>query len=249
MDNIEVLGIIPARGGSKSIPQKNIAILNGKPLISYTIEAARRCKSISRLIVSTDDKDIADISMSLGAEVPFMRPQDLAEDSTPTIHVVLHALDELEYSGGYCPDIVVLLQATCPLRSAEDIDEAVSTFRSNEGDVVVSVVRSEEHPYNMFRIEGTYLLPLIGDRDASVTRRQDYPELYLLNGAMYVSTPQKLRRLRSFIKGKLIPYIMPWVRSVDIDYPLDMEYASFLLKKLEEGNQIEKGLCHHRNEG
>jgi CMP-N,N'-diacetyllegionaminic acid synthase len=236
MDSMEVMGIIPARGGSKSIPRKNIAILNGKPLISYTIEAARRCKSISRLIVSTDDKEIADISMALGAEVPFMRPKELAQDSTPTIAAVLHALDELECSSGYCPDIVVLLQATCPLRSADDIDEAVSTFLADGGDVVVSVVRSEEHPYNMFKVEGAYLHPLIDERDVSVTRRQDYPEFYRLNGAVYVSTPRTLRRFRSFMKGKLVPYIMPWARSVDIDYPLDMEYASFLLKKFEEAN-------------
>ncbi|QUL99329.1 MAG: acylneuraminate cytidylyltransferase family protein [Candidatus Fermentithermobacillus carboniphilus] len=229
MRSIEVLGIIPARGGSKSIPRKNIALLNGRPLISYTIRAAQQSRSISRLIVSTDDSEIANISAALGAEIPFMRPKELAQDSTPTIEVVLHALDVLESDHSYCPDVVVLLQPTSPLRNSADIDHAVSIFVSSEADVVVSVSRVEEHPYNMYRIEGGFLQPLI-ERDIRITLRQNYPEIYRLNGAIYVSKPQTLRRLRSFIAGRLVPYIMPRERSLDIDDPTDMLYASVILR-------------------
>lgn len=228
MGDVEVLGIIPARGGSKSIPRKNVALLNGRPLISYTIQAARESQFISRLIVSTDDEEIARISAAFGAEVPFMRPKELGQDSTPSIEVVLHALEVLRSEYGYCPDIVVLLQATCPLRNARDIDQAISTYLSTEADVVVSVAKVEEHPFNMYKVEGGFLCAFT-ERDTRITLRQDYPEVYRLNGAVYVSRPETLRRLHSFISGRLVPYVMPKERSVDIDDPLDMLYASILL--------------------
>lgn len=229
----EVLAIIPARGGSKSIPHKNIAPLNGKPLISYTIRAAQHSRAVSRVIVSTDDNDIASVCINLGAEVPFVRPKELALDSTPTIDVVLHALDELESTEGYRPDLMVLLQATCPLRNSCDIDQAVSVFLSSDCDLVVSVAEVQEHPYNMYKIEDGILCPIV-ERDLTVTSRHDYPVVYRLNGAVYVSRPVTLRESRSFIKGKLVPYVMPRERSIDIDDPIDLHYAAAMLSLLEE---------------
>lgn len=230
---MEILGIIPARGGSKSIPRKNIASLNGRPLISYSIRAAKESRSISRLIVSTDDEEIASVSSVFGAEIPFMRPEELATDSSPTIDVVLHALNTLASDHGYYPDLVVLLQATSPLRVSADIDQAVAIFQSSQADVVVSVVSVDEHPYNAYRVEGEALEPFIR-RDTGTTLRQDYPEAYRLNGAIYVSRPDTLRRLHSFIRGKLVPYIMPKERSVDVDDSSDMLYASMLMNRRGE---------------
>jgi CMP-N-acetylneuraminic acid synthetase len=229
----EVLAIIPARGGSKSIPRKNITLVNGRPLISYTIQAALDTCLVSRVIVSTDDSEIASVSIGFGAEVPFLRPQTLALDTSPTIEVVLHALDQLEANESYSPDITVLLQPTSPLRDSRDIDQAISLFLSSDCDLVVSVTRVKEHPYNMYKVENGNLCPII-QRDQNLTSRHDYPLIYRLNGAVYVARPLTLRTNRSFIKGKLVPYEMPAERSLDVDEPIDLCFASVLLSRKED---------------
>jgi CMP-N-acetylneuraminic acid synthetase len=223
-----IIAIIPARGGSKGIPRKNVRLLNGKPLIAYSIEMALKSRHINRVIVSTEDQEIAEISKKYGAEV-IIRPKELARDDSPTIDVVFHILDFLEKEG-YKPDVVVLLQPTSPLRNAEDIDNAVKLFLSNNCDSVVSVCEVEHSPFWSFKIENGYLKPIFEENYIKM-RRQDLPNVYVPNGALYVSTPATLRKYKSFYCPKTIPYVMPLERSIDIDNEIDLMLAELILKK------------------
>lgn len=226
---MSILGLISARGGSKGIPYKNIKPLNGKPLIAYTIEQARESKCLTRLIVSTDDENIADMAKEYGAEVPFMRPNELAQDHTPGIDVVLHAIDWLNANEGYCPDAIMLLQPTSPFRMAADIDNAVAIYNERNPLSLVSVCIANDNPYWMMSINNGILTPLFGHIDH--TRRQDLPKAYKLNGAIYISSPAMLKERRTFFTENTIPYIMPRERSMDIDDMLDFHFAEYLLKE------------------
>jgi CMP-N-acetylneuraminic acid synthetase len=226
----EIIAIIPARGGSKGIPKKNIKQLAGKPLIAYSIEAALKSKYIDRVIVSTEDEEIAEISKKYGAEV-VDRPKELAKDETPTIDVIFHFLEILKMKN-YNPDIVVLLQPTSPLRSAEDIDNAIKLFLDSDCESIVSVCEVEHPPYWSFKIEGGYLKSLFGDEYLR-RRRQDLEKVYMPNGAIYISTPENLRIYKSFYCPRTIPYIMPVERSVDIDNEIDFMIAELVMKKYE----------------
>lgn len=226
---MSILGLISARGGSKGIPYKNIKPLNGKPLIAYTIEQARESKCLTRLIVSTDDENIADMAKEYGAEVPFMRPNELAQDHTPGIDVVLHAIDWLNTNEGYCPDAIMLLQPTSPFRMAADIDNAVAIYNERNPLSLVSVCIADDNPYWMMSINDGILTPLFGHIDH--TRRQDLPKAYKLNGAIYISSPAVLKERRTFFTENTIPYIMPRERSMDIDDMLDFHIAEYLLKE------------------
>ena len=152
---VKYLSIIPARGGSKGIPNKNIVNIAGKPLIQYTIEAALNSKSLHSLIISTDDKKIAEVGKNCGVEIPFMRPAKLARDDTPAIDVVLHALDWLKENDSYEPDAVVLLQPTSPLRTEKHIDEAIQLFVEENADTVVSIVEVPHNfsPYKLLKLD------------------------------------------------------------------------------------------------
>jgi len=231
---LKTLTVIPARGGSKGIPRKNIRLLNGKPLIAYSIEAAFKSRRANRVIVSTEDQEIAEISKRYGAEV-IDRPKELARDDSPTIDAVLHALGLLE-EGGYMPDVVVLLQPTSPLRNAEDIDNAIELFLSRECDSVVSVCEFKHSPYWSFKIENGYLKPIFGENYIKM-RRQDLPKAYIPNGAIYVSTPETLRKYKSFYCPKTVPYIMPLERSIDIDNEIDFILAELIMKKYKLGQE------------
>lgn len=226
---MEILGLIPARGGSKGVPYKNIKPLNSKPLIAYTIEHARKSKYLTRLMVSTDSEDIARAAMQYGAQVPFLRPKELAQDNTPGIDVVLHALEWLEAKEGYSPDAIVLLQPTSPFRTAEDIDNAIAIYIEQKPLSLVSVCVADDNPYWMMRIDDGILMPLMGHIDH--TRRQDLPKAYKLNGAIYISSPAVLKERRTFFTEHTIPYIMPRERSLDIDDMLDFHIAEYLLKE------------------
>jgi CMP-N-acetylneuraminic acid synthetase len=226
---MSILGLISARGGSKGIPYKNIKPLNGKPLIAYTIEQARESKCLTRLIVSTDDENIADMAKEYGAEVPFMRPNELAQDHTPGIDVVLHAIDWLNTNEGYCPDAIMLLQPTSPFRMAADIDNAVAIYNERNPLSLVSVCIADDNPYWMMSINDGILTPLFGHIDH--TRRQDLPKAYKLNGAIYISSPAVLKERRTFFTENTMPYIMPRERSMDIDDMLDFHIAEYLLKE------------------
>jgi len=224
----KILAIIPARGGSKTIPRKNIKLLNGKPLIYYTIKESIKSKYLGRIIVSTEDKEISEISKKYGAEV-IERPEELAKDETPTIDVIFHVLQVIK-AENFEPEAVVLLQPTSPLRNAQDIDNAIELFLKNDCESVVSVCEVEHSLYWSFEIENRYLKPIFGGKYLNM-RRQDLPKVYTPNGAIYVSTPEILRKYKSFYCSKTIPYIMPPERSVDIDNEIDFMLAELLMRK------------------
>jgi len=228
----KILAIIPARGGSKEIPRKNIRLLAGKTLIAYSIEAALKSRYINRVIVSTEDEEIAEIPKKYGAEV-IKRPKELAKDSTPTIEVIFHILDAMG-TKNYNPEVIILLQPTSPLRNMNDIDSAINLFLKNDCESVVSVCELEHSSYWNFEIKEEYLKPIFGEKYLRM-RRQELPKVYMPNGAVFVSTPEVLRKYQSFYCAKTIPYIMPMKRSVDIDKLIDFEFAEFLLKRDYDG--------------
>ena len=223
---MSVLAIIPARGGSKGIPRKNIKALMGKPLIGWTIDAAEKSSCVDRIIVSTEDEEIASIACKLGAEVPFIRPEELATDDTPGISPVLHVISQLKDH-----DWVLLLQPTSPLRSAEDIDGIWNYCQEQGGVSAVSVCEVREHPYWMYKFDAAQCLePFIRGRP-NVTRRQDLPAAYALNGALYLAKTEWLIERGSFIGPETLGYIMPSERSVDLDNLQDWRWAEFLIEK------------------
>lgn len=230
-----IIAIIPARGGSKGIPRKNIKKLGSKPLIAYTIEEALKSKCLDHVFVSTEDPEIANISKEYGAQV-IDRPPSLAKDTSKTVDAVLHAIEYLEREGIH-PHTVVLLQPTSPLRDVEDIDAAVNLFLDNECDSVISVCEPDHSPFWCFTISGKYLKPIL-DKKFDDTRRQDLPRVVTPNGAIYISSPETIRRYKGFYGDRIIPYCMPPERSIDIDKPLDFTIAEVLINRESDNSGI-----------
>lgn len=226
INNKSILAIIPARGGSKGIPRKNIKLLNGKPLIAYTIEEALKSKYIDRIVVSTEDEEIASVSKSYGAEVPFLRPKELAKDDTPTIDSILYNVNELKEKFDY----ICLLQCTSPLRQATQIDEAIELSSKKDGDSVVSVCESEVNPYWMKKIENDKMIDFVYN-SPNYTRRQDIPMIYRLNGAIYICKTESLLKNKSWYSKVTVPFIMDRITSVDIDDIVDFKFAEYLIKE------------------
>ena len=227
----KILAVIPARGGSKGVPGKNIRPIGGKPAIAYSIEAALAVRQILwRIIVSTDDEKIAHVARRCGAEVPFMRPADLGGDKVPTLPVLQHAVKFIEQQDGLTLDWVLLLQPTAPLRETQDIEAALNLARAGGCDSVISVVQVfAEHPILMKRIEDNQLLPYCVEEKEG-TRRQDYqPPAYMRNGAIYLSRRGVLMEQNSIWGRTIRPYIMPPDRSVNIDSELDFKLAEIML--------------------
>lgn len=223
-----ILGLIPARGASKGIPRKNLAPLGQKPLIQYTFEAALQSRLLDRVILSTDDVEIAQFGRDFGVDVPFLRPKYLATDQASTRSVQRHALRWLRDNEGYTPEAVVTLQPTSPFRRAKHIDEAVSEFRHRAMDCVVGVTPVEEHPYIMVRFIGERMLWAV-DRPRKATRRQDFPPYFCINGAIYINRSLILLGKGSPYGKRVHGYVMDAVSSVDIDTPEDLEAADSLL--------------------
>ena len=223
-----VLAIIPARGGSKGVPRKNIRELGGKPLIAWTIEEARKSNYIDRLILSSENAEIIAIAEQWGCEVPFIRPLELAQDDTPGIDPVIHAIENLQEKYDY----VVLLQPTSPLRTVDDIDGCLELAITQGATSCVSVIEPEKSPYWMYKMasESHVLEPLLVQVHEA-TRRQELPKVYALNGAVYVNTGSGLLKTKRFINNETIGYIMPKERSVDIDTEFDFNFLSYILSK------------------
>ena len=221
--------IIPARGGSKGIPKKNIVELAGRPLIDYTIQAALKVAPIDHIILSTDSEEIVTVAERCGLPVAYRRPAALATDTAGSREVILDAMDWADNQGvGY--DAIVLLQPTSPLRLAEDILGAMSMF-TPDIDMVVSVAEARCNPYyNCFETDETGYLK-ISKGDGQYTRRQDVPPVYEYNGAVYVINPQSIRNMTLGSFPRRVPYVMPAERSVDIDAPVDLLVAEHLLGK------------------
>ena len=226
----KIIAFIPARGGSKGIPRKNIKLLLNKPLITYSLEYAKKSKYINKVVVSTEDKEIAEISKEYGAET-IKRPEELAKDDSPTIDAIFHTLTVLKEQN-YNPDIIALLQLTSPLRTAKDIDNAIELFLNEDCESVVSVCAVEHSPYWSFKIELKYLKPVFEEKYLKM-RRQDLPKIYVPNGAIYIATPENLRKYNSFYCSRTFPYIMPPERSVDIDNEIDFMLAELVMRRYE----------------
>ena len=213
-----VLALIPARGGSKGLIGKNILPVNGRPLLAWSIEAARGARDVDHVALSSDDDAIMAAARAYGCDVPFRRPAELATDSATSLDVVLHALDSLP---GH--DVVILLQPTSPLRTAADIDAACARFAATGAPSCVSVAPVQQSPYWMYRLAENQLLQPILEPPSGVSRRQDLPAVYALNGAIYIADAAWLRRSRTFVTRDTVAYVMPADRSLDIDTAADFE--------------------------
>ena len=227
-----VLAIIPARGGSKGVPRKNVRVLAGKPLIAYSIEVAKAVVQLTDLIVSTEDEEIAGAARELGVEVPFLRPVELAEDLTPTYPVIMHALAEMELKRGAQYDAVLLLQPTCPLRTAAHIETALEMLFATPCDSVVSVVEvSNTHPFRMKRLVGDRLINYVEQGFEDMRPRQVLPKVYLRNGAIYLSRRDSLYESGSLVGEHCLGMVMSEEDSVNIDGALDFVLAEAILAK------------------
>jgi CMP-N,N'-diacetyllegionaminic acid synthase len=221
----KVLAIIPARGGSKGVPGKNIRIVSGKPLIAYSIEQASLSLYIDRAIVSTDDLEIFSVARSWGGDVPFVRPASLARDESESITTVLHALMEIP---GY--DLVVLLQPTSPLRRISDIDECIKSCVVSNSPACVSLSETRQSPYWMFTLDDNRNLVPVIKADSMPLRRQDLPSVYAINGAVYVARTDWIMTTKAFITGQTSGYLMPLNRSLDIDTEEDFQLLDSILR-------------------
>lgn len=225
----EVVAIIPARGSSKRLPGKNIKLLNGKPLISYSIKAAQDCPFVDACYVSSDDGKIAAVAAEWGANV-IRRPVELATDVSSCMDVVFHALDEIKRLKGIMPRAIVLLQPTSPLRTAESLSRCLALWGEGDYATAVSLTLMEHHPYKVFLKEGTLLRPLF-NYDFMTLSAQELPEAYRTNGAIYVAKTPYFLETRSFFAKPLCPFFMPPEESIDIDTILDFRLAELLLRE------------------
>ena len=216
--------MITARGGSKGIPGKNIKDLAGKPLISWTIEAAQSSRFIDRLILSSDDSQICSVAEDSECEVPFLRPPELAKDDTSSVDVIIHALDVINEPYDY----IVLLQPTSPFRNAEDIDRCLELCIQENAPACVSVTESDKSPAWMYHMSKNMRMSPIFPSDEMATRRQDLTQTYALNGAVYVSRVDRFRESKTFFGSETVAYVMPQERSLDIDTQFQFDIATFL---------------------
>ena len=228
-----ILAVIPARGGSKGIPRKNIVKIGGRPLIDYTIKPALQVNRINHVIVSTEDEEIASISRGLGVEVPFMRPNHLAVDQAQSAPVVIDALYRMEEINNIKYDAVLMLQPTSPLRTSKHIEKALDLFFSQECDSVVSVVSvGGTHPFRMKRLVDDRLVNYIDQGFWDMRPRQELPPVYIRNGSIYLIERDVLINKGQMIGEKCLGMVMGDKESINIDTPLDLKLAELLLEEV-----------------
>lgn len=228
----KILAIIPARGGSKGIKNKNIKKLHKKPLLSYTAKAALNSKYFDKIVLSTDNKKIASIGVKLGFELPFIRPKELGGDDTPMFLVIKHCLNELKKTCKYEPDIIVILQPTSPLRSSTHIDSAIEMFLNNKADSLVSIseIPHTMIPYSAMRLTPKGYLNFFLKYDEKKNLRQKKPKFYSRNGALYIFSRECFEKKKSIFGNKILPFLISKENSIDIDDNLDWFIADSLLK-------------------
>ena len=237
--NKNVIALIPARGGSKRVERKNVRELNGKPLIAYTIEAALAANNIDRVIVSTDDKEIAEIALKYGAEVPFIRPIEISGDNSTEFDFHKHAYDFLVNYENYYADVIVNLYPTTPFRKSTTIDEAVEKFINSEtADSLRSVRKCKEHPYKMWTLNGDMLNRFVqSNNPASQTLSYHLlPEVYIQNASIYISKTKVLNKYNNTLGESILYFEMDEIESIDINYELDFEFTEYLIAKLKLNN-------------
>jgi CMP-N,N'-diacetyllegionaminic acid synthase len=226
-----LLAIIPARGGSKGIPKKNLALFNGKPLIEYSIDAAQKSKLIDDVLLSTDSEEIASIGVSMGLDMSYRRPSEIAEDQTSMFDTIEHCLSWFKKSRGQLPDEIILLQPTSPLRTSLDIDAAVEQFRESNSCTLMSVHSMSEHPSECIRVGDIDWQYVVAPPKEAV-RRQDYEHNnFFINGAIYIAETKAYLSRRTFIDPRDTEvFVMPRERGLDIDTPLDLVIAESIMK-------------------
>ncbi|MCK4788001.1 MAG: acylneuraminate cytidylyltransferase family protein [Desulfobacteraceae bacterium] len=234
------VGFIFARGGSKGVLRKNIRPLADRPLIAYAIDTGLQSQFINRVVVSTDDQEIAQIAKNLGAEVAFLRPKELARDNSPELLSWKHAICNLNaHDRGQELDVFVSIPPTAPLRAIEHVDNCISTFMESNVDVVITVKKTSRHPsFNMIILDEENYAKLLYPTDKKVTHRQEPPPVYDVTTVAYVARPKFILEAKSSIyEGKLKAVLIPEERALDIDTELDFQFAEFLLAKRGLGNK------------
>ncbi len=242
---MEILALIPARGGSKGVPRKNIKEMLGKPLLAWTIEEAKRSKHISRIVLSTDDEEIASVGREWGADVPFMRPQELAEDYTPDHPVFVHALDWLRVNEGYEPDLVLHLRVNSALRTAEDIDRGIELMlRNMDADAVRAVTKAPLHPLKSYRLEGDKLLPFVPEEVHGIKEPfnlpwQSLPKAFTTGGYLTVLKPSTILEKGSMSGEHMLGFEVDPENVVDIDTHEQFELARMRLAERRRAKEQE----------
>ena len=235
---MEVIALICARGGSKGLPGKNIRLLAGKPLITWAIEQAQSVKRIQRIIVSTDREEIAKIARAAGAEVPFQRPSEIAQDDSPEWLVWRHALTFLKETNGNYPDALIVVPATAPLRTVEDLNHCLDEYEKGDADVIITVTNAHRSPYfNMVKIDTDNYVGLVIPTDSIVNRRQDVPAVFDMTTVCYVANPGFVMTHNGIFDGKVRHVFIPPERALDIDTPLDFMIAECLFEKMDQSNE------------
>lgn len=227
-----VVAMVFARGGSKGVPRKNLRLLAGKPLIAHAIQSALASDVIDRVIVSTDDVEIASVARQYGADVPFMRPAELAGDNSPEWLAWQHALRELGENGNPEVDVFVCVPPTSPLRAVHDIDVCVQALQESDADIVITVKAAERSPYfNMVSLDESGHARLVIQPEGTLHRRQDAPVVYDVTTVVYAARPDFVLNAKSIFDGKVKAVVVPAERAIDIDTELDFQFAEFLLSK------------------
>lgn len=228
--NKKIIAVIPARSGSKRVPLKNIKSIAGKPLIAWTLDAAKKSKYIDNITVSTDSSKIANIVRKLGVKVPFLRPEKLAQDNVPSIDVVIHAIS-FHKNNGVIFDMVVLLHPTCPLRTSADIDQAIELFFKKMAKAVISITEAFKPPLWMNTLPANQSMKNFISKKVRRLSTQKLPQYFQLNGAIFIGTIDYIKKNNGFFGNKTFAFIMPKERSIDIDEILDFKLAEVLLKE------------------
>lgn len=227
---MKATALICARGGSKGLPGKNVRMLAGKPLIAWAIQQAQAVERIGRVIVSTDSEEISEAARKAGAEVPFLRPPELAQDNSPEWLVWRHALNFLKDSEGAFPDALIVVPATAPLRSVEDLERCLDEYEKGDTDVVITVTEAHRSPYfNMVKLNPDGTVGLVIPTDGAVFRRQDAPVVYDVTTVAYVTAPQFVMERRGIFEGRVRQVVVPTERAIDIDTLLDFRIAECLM--------------------
>ncbi len=226
--SLTIFGCIFARGGSKGIPRKNIRPLAGKPLIAYAIETAKQSTYIERVIVSTDDAEIAAIAKGFGAEVPFLRPPELAGDKAPEWLAWRHALAGIEKEYGKLPDVFVSIPPTSPLRDASDVDRCISCLLESDADMVITVKKADRSPYfNMVMLDELGYARIVMQTAKTLCRRQDAPAVYDMTTVAYAARPEFILQQDGIFSGRVRAVEVPPERAIDIETELDFRFAEF----------------------
>jgi len=234
MNRPYTIGLICARGGSKGVPRKNLRPLGGKPLIGWAIDVARNCPSIDRVIVSTEDPEIADVARAFGADLPFCRPAELAQDDSPEILVWKHAIRTLGEQEGRAPEVLVNIPTTAPLRAVDDVERCVRKLFDDSADLCITVRHAHHNPYfNMVRIENGRVSIAVKPPNV-ISRRQDAPEIFEITTVAYAASAKYVVSTDRLLSGNVSASLVPEERALDIDTELDFAFAEFLLDRKEK---------------